>query len=204
MKKKVALIGTTLSKNNAPYDDESWEIWSLNECDVLRFDRHFEMHPMEVQNDRELEWLAKCEKPVYVMEETPLVPTGIVYPKDEILKNPWANEYFCCTFAYQIALALHEGFKTIGLWGVNAEQGSPRERTIESANIQWWLGVAKGMGVEIIWDEHPMLNRWLYGYGYHKERLAIENWLCRLLVHTLYRVGPTHTFMGGDAEPIRR
>jgi len=203
MKKKVAIIGGSLSRDRAPYDGE-YEVWSCNEMDVKRFDRHFEMHPMSVQNDKELDWLKKCKKPVYVLEETPLVPKGIVYPKDEILKQPWADEYFTCTFAYEIALAIYEGFETIGLWGMNAEEGSPRERTIESACIQHWLAIAKGKGIEVIWPDHPMYTRWLYGYDYFQEKRNIENWLCRLVVHTVYRIGPSHTSIGGDFDPIRR
>jgi len=203
-KKKVAIIGGSVSKDEAPYDDKKWEVWSCNEMSAPRFDRHFEMHPMTVQTVKELVWLWHCEKPIYVLEETPLVPKGIVYPKDEILKQPWADEYFTCTFAYEIALAIYEGFETIGLWGMNAEQGSPRERVIESACIQHWLAIAKGKGIEVIWKEHPMYNRWLYGYDYNKEKYHIETWLCRLAIQTIYRVGPEHTSIGGDFDPIRR
>lgn len=204
MKKKLALLGCSKSYKKAPFDDESYEIWSLNEFDAPRYERMFELHPMEVQNEAELEFLLNCEKPVYVLEETPLVPTGIVYPKDEILKQPWADEYFCCTFAYQIALAIYEGFEVIELWGMNAEEGSPRERTIESANIQWWLAIAKGKGIEVVWKEHPKRNRYLYGYEYHIEKYYVESWLSRLAMHTIYRVGPMHASMGGDFLDIRK
>lgn len=205
-KKKVAILGTSRSYAEAPFDDPDYEIWTLNEFDdVPRYDRMFELHPMEVQSAKELAWLFKDkDKPIYVLEETPLVSAGVVYPKDEILKQPWAIEFFSCTFAYEIALAIYEGFTTIGLWGMNIESGSPRERTIESMNILWWLGVAKGRGIEVIWDEHPMCNRYLYGYEYTKEKDYVENWLCRLAVQTIYRVGNQHTWLGGDHLNIHR
>jgi len=204
MKKKLVILGCGKSSAKAPYQDDEYEIWSLNEYEPERYDLMFEMHPLSVQNERELEFLKNCKKPIYVLKETPLVPTGIVYPLDDILAQPWADEYFVCTFAYQIALAIHKGFERIELWGMNAEQGSPRERTVESANIQWWLGIAKGRGIEVLWNEHPKEFRWKYGYDYHTEMTHIINWISRLTVHSIYREGQRHIFMGGDHLPIRQ
>lgn len=203
MKKKVAILGYSKSMDDAPFSDKSWEIWSCNEGDVERFDRTFEMHPMSVQNERELKWLSECTQPVYVLEKTPLVPSGVVYPLKDILKQWWADEYFCCSFAYEIALAIYENFQVIGLWGMNADQGSPRERTVESACIQHWMALAKGMGIEVVWPDHPKDVRLKYGYDYGAEKWLIENWLSHLAVQTIYRVGPTHASIGGDYEPIR-
>ncbi len=204
MKRKVAILGCSSSRDLAPYDDDSWEIWSCNEAEADRYEKMFELHPMSVQNKRELKWLKECKTPVYVLEETPLVPEGILYPLQEILEQPWADEYFTCTFAYQIALAIYEGVEEIGLWGMNIDIGSPRERTIESACIQHWLGVAKGKGIDVTWDEHPMKHRLNYGYDYWREMALVDNYLCRLAVHTLYRIGPKHICVGGDNEAIRK
>jgi hypothetical protein len=202
-RKKLALLGCSKSYEKAPFDDKSYEIWTVNEFDAPRWDIMFELHPMSVQNERELEFLKNCEKPIYVLEETPLVPKGIVYPLDVILEQSWVDEYFCCTFAYQIALAIYEGFEVIELWGMNAEQGSPRERTVESANIQHWLGIAKGRGIDVYWHDHPMKVRWKYGYDYHDEIVDIINWICRLTAHSIYREGQRHIYMGGANLPIR-
>lgn len=205
MKKKVCILGFGRSLEKAPFQDDSYEFWSCNEGDVPRFDKHFELHPFSVQNEREIEWLSKCEKPVYVLnkKEFPFIKNAIDYPLEEILKQPWAIEYFSCTFAYEIAYAIHLGFKHIELYGCNMDCGSPRERTVESACMQYWVGIARGMGIKVRWDEHPAKYRWMYGYNYFDEKYDIENWLSRLLVHTIYRIGPMHSFMGGDNLPIR-
>ncbi len=202
-KKKLCIIGCGLSHKKAPYGDDSYEIWSLNEFEPPRYDIMFELHPMEVQNERELEFLMNCEKPVYVLSETPLVPNGIEFPLDEILKQSWAIEYFTCTMAYQIAYAIHLGFEEIQLWGLNMDYGSPREKTVESACIQYWVGIAKGKGIKVKWDENPANWRWKYGYEYFQEKSNIENWICRLAVSSIYRLGPTAS-MGGDGLPIRK
>jgi len=201
--KKLAIVACGKSHKEAPYNDECYEIWSLNEHEIPRYDVMFELHPMEVQNEKELDFLYHCEKPVYVLEETPLVPKGIVYPLEDILENLWAIDYFTCTMAYQIALAIHLGFKYIELWGMNMDVGSSRERTIESACIQCWFGIAKGLGIDIRWKEHPMFYRYNYGYDYHKEMLNVHTLLGRLLATIIYNLGPTAS-MGGNNLPIRR
>lgn len=204
MNKKVAIIGGGQSRHEAPYSDESYDIWTLNEMEALRCDLHWEMHPMDVQNEKELAWLYDCKVPIMVLEETPLVPSGIVYPLDDILKEWWAEEFFCCTMCYQIAYAIYKKYQVIELWGFNMELGSPRERTVEAASMLWWMGIAKGMGIETKWKEHPKKNRWRYGYDYASEVYAIHSWLSRLAIHIIYRVGPMHLFMGGDDLDIRR
>lgn len=205
MKKKVAILGCGRSKDKAPYDNDEYEIWSLNEMSALRFDRHFELHPVDVQNEREIEWLTNCEKPIYVLskKDMPFIKNAIEYPLDDILAQPWAIRYFTCTMAYEMALAIHLGYEKIELWGLNMDEGSPRERTVESACLQYWCGIATGKGIKVRWSEHPGFNRYDYGYDYHTEKWYIENWLCRLLTHTIYRLGPTAS-MGGDNLEIRR
>lgn len=203
MKKKLVILGCGKSHEKAPYDDESYSIWTLNEFEPERYDLMFEMHPMDVQNERELEFLKNCKKPIYVLEETALVPTGIVYPLKKILAHPWSIPYFTCTMAYEMALAIHLGFEEIELWGLNMDEGSPRERTVESACLQYWCGIATGKGIKVRWNEHPSFRRYDYGYDYWTEKWTIENWLCRLLTHTIYRLGPTAS-MGGDHLPIRQ
>lgn len=207
-KTKFVIVGGSASRELAPYDDKESLIVGLNEMEYPgRVDIYFEMHPMSVQNDAELEWLKKCRKPIYVLNKADAMLYGIKnpieYPFKEIIKQPWAIQYFTCTMAYQIALAIHQDFKTIGLWGLRMDIGSPRERTIESAAIQWWLGIAKGRGIEIIWDEHPARNRLLYGYDYWDEIERVDNWLYCLNTHITYRLGGRHVFVGGDGDPIR-
>lgn len=207
MKKKVAIVAGSASRDDAPYDNPEWEIWGCNEMSYKRFDFMFELHPMDVQKE-ELEYLRKCKKPVYVLDAKDAkfygIKKPIEYPLKEILEQQWAISYFCCTMAYQIALAIYKGFETIGLWGLRMDIGSPRERTVESASIQWWLGVAKGKGIEVIWDEHPAKNRLLYGYHYYEEIARVDSWLYQLAIHTIYRLGGRHICVGGDNEPIRR
>lgn len=210
MKKNgLAIVGGSASRDNAPYDDPEWEVHGMNEMGYPgEIDVWWEMHPMSVQSERELEWLKNCQKPVYVLDRKDALANGVTmaveYPYEEIQKQPWAIPYFCCSMAYQIAWAIFKDYSTIGLYGLRMDIGSPRERTVESACIQHWLGVAKGRGIEVIWHEHPAYNRLLYGYDYHSEVADIDSWLYQLAIHTIYRLGGKHIWTGGDNDPIRK
>jgi hypothetical protein len=203
MKTKVAIVAGSASRDRAPYKDKTWELWGLNEMTYPgRIDVYWEMHPMSVQSDKDLDWLRKCRTPVYVLDKADAALHGvqnpIEYPYDEIVKQSWAIKYFTCSMAYQIAFAIHKGYKAIALYGLRMDMGSPRERTIESACIQYWLGIAVGKGIEVVWDENPAYQRLRYGYDYWDEIENIDNWLYKLNAHTIYRLGGKHLKIGGD------
>ena len=171
-RKKVAIIGCGTSRNNAPYDDKEWECWGLNEVDQKRADRWFEMHELYASNEKEVKWLKKCKKPIYMIKVYEEIPMSVKFPLVNIVaKLVGCPMYFTCTFAYQIALAIHEEFETIGLFGVNLPYGSPRERLVETPCTEYWIGVANGFGIEIQIpnDEYLLHHEYLYGYDYQKE-----------------------------------
>ena len=178
-RRKVAIIAADPSYQEAPFNDDTWEVWGCNSLWALckdkygnfRADRWFEMHPMSVQTKEEEAAIRYCPIPIYMVERT--MPEGsncVPYPFKAV-QQAFPYRYFTCTFAYQIALALWQGFTTIGLFGVELDQGTSRERTVEKACVEFWLGVAIGMGIEVGVPESSKL-MWqdrLYGYDYHAE-----------------------------------
>ena len=205
-KKKVGIVVGGRTRNEAPYDDPDWLFYGLNELPQERAEIYFEMHPMEVQNAYELGWLEKCEVPVYLLELDDRVPYGVKYPLEAVLEATGARRYFTSTFAYQVALAIYEGFDEIGLWGLPLFHGSPREQTIERICLEYWLGFAEGKGIKVtthpddklLWQPH------LYGYDYWEEKRHIEGMMAHLGrdVHTKQRHlnedGGGPTTVGGD------
>lgn len=182
-REKVAIVGAGTTRTSAPYDDPEWEIFGLNEISQKRADRWFELHPLSVQSEAELEWLKNCTTPVYLIEtDAEKVPYGVKFPLDEILQQPWAKDYFTCTFAYQIALAIYEGFKEIGLWGLRLRQGTPREQTIEQMCVEWWLGLAQGLGIKITTcpDDGLVSHPCRYGYDYWLELHYVQGRMATL------------------------
>lgn len=172
-RKKVAIIGCGVTRNSAPYYDEEWECWGLNEVDQERADRWFELHELKASTKKEVEWLKKCKVPIYMIKVHKKIPMSVKFPISKIQNNigGYGRLYFACSFAYQIAFAIYEGFEEIGLWGVNLPTGSPRERTVETACVSYWLGQAEGRGIKIhIPIEDSLLyHHYYYGYNYAKE-----------------------------------
>lgn len=178
-RKKVAIVGAGWGRGQAPYEDPEWVVYALNEIAQVRFDAHWEMHPRAVQNDREMEWLAQCKTPCYVLdlaEWDGWIPGAVEYPLERVLDVTKGRRYFTSTFSFQTALAIADGFEEIGLWGVELALGSTRERLVENPCLEYWLGLAEGRGVKVTIPEGGTLLRreYLYGYQYHEELSTIQ------------------------------
>jgi hypothetical protein len=192
--RRVAIIGAGLGRKDAPWSDPTWCFQALNEIWQIRYERHWECHPLSVQSDAELAWLERCRVPCYVLDladaaardvpdERPTAPepgrlrpfagvaNAVQYPLERVLAATGGRRYFTSTFSYQIALAIADGFEAIGLWGVELYEGSARERTVELACLEYWIGVADGRGVKLTLGSPGLARRpYLYGYHYAEER----------------------------------
>lgn len=207
--KRVAILGFGQSRAEAPYDNPHWEIWICNEGHASRFDRAWEMHPLEVQTQRELGWLRECKKPVYLLElDRERVPNGVRYPIEKILSITGTRDYFTSTFAYQIALAIYEDFEEIGLWGVPFFRGSPREQTVERGCLEWWLGLAEGKGIKVTTAKSDKLiyHPHRYGYDYWSEKRYTEGMMGYLGTEIFFYNrhiipdGGERVYVGGDDQ----
>lgn len=191
MKSVMLLGGQPGHRIQTDYAGEVWGCNSLWKCAVdatgqFRGTRWFELHPKGVNTEEEQRavWLCASKRiPIYLLDRDewlrdPPVPLNrlkvedleyipeylLTFPVAQIAKD--VNDYFCCTFAYQVALALLEGFEEIVLKGIDLTVGSKRERLIEKPNLEWWLGYAEGKGVRIIHPVTSMMSRHVYRYGY--------------------------------------
>lgn len=181
-----------------PRDDETWEVWGCNALWSLardsenrfRADRWFELHPWFAQSLTDKYLLAKSPVPVYMLdldEREPkdnrmvseCVGQAMAFPLVRLLEAG-LPDYFCCTFAYQIALAMLLGFKEIALVGVYLKH--KREGIIERANVEFWMAYAMGHGIAFHCPpihtsygkvESPLC-RTPYRYGY--DYLAEKSW----------------------------
>jgi len=180
--KKVCLIGFAKpSRDKAPWKDESYEFWGCNEGYVLDFpktDRWFQIHPFvsfsraeNLSDPKHFEWLQK-EHPfeIYMQTKYQFVPNSIGYPLDELVMM-FGRKYFRSSFDFMIALALAEGYKTIGIYGFEMSSGTEYEHQRPSA--EYWIGVAEGMGVKI---ELPLNGNLLRGsvYGFEDNSVGLR------------------------------
>ena len=181
--RKMAIIGAGPGRNGAPWGNPSWCFFALNEIAQRHYDRHAELHPRAVQSEQDLAWLRRCQAPCYVLdldEWDGLIPHPVRYPLER-LRAVGFRDYYTATFCYQIALAILDGFEEIGLWGVSLHLGTPRERLLERACVDYWIGFAEGRGIKVVEDSGCARRPHLYGYQYEDEKLDGDKAVARFV-----------------------
>lgn len=159
MTRKIAIIGRApASRMLAPYDDPSWEIWTLSPngqtdgsfTEIPRFDVWFEIHPleeMEAKASGYIKWLASIapNKMVVLREPHESIPDAVIYPTREIVAK--FGTYLTNTVSLEIAYALHVGCDELGLWGVDMAQYT--EYSQQRPSCEYLIGWARGMGIPV-------------------------------------------------------
>ena len=182
--RRIAIVGAGRGRENAPFVDPTWCVTALNEIASPRFDIHFELHPRSVQSEWDFRCLRDISTPCYVLDPDEWAPGEIQrpvrYPLESIMQT-FRRKYFTNTFAMEVALALWLGYQEIGLWGCGLFEGTSRERLVERACLDYWIGRAEGMGVRVVEDSMLAYQPFLYGKDYHDEKSEIERQvaLCR-------------------------
>lgn len=90
--------------------------------------------------------------------------------------------YLSSSIAYEIALAIHERFEEIHLYGVDLNTES--EYAWQKPGVEYLLGVAAGRGIKVLLpDNCPLLRGTLYGRGFmspHGESFSYDQVKTRL------------------------
>jgi len=158
---KVAIVGMSPSCANAPWGDASWQKWGLPWHDGYwaLMDRLFEMHDMRLldseHSKRGKDYFDRLrERPVYMQEAYPQIQTAVRYPFEDVAHSTGA--YWNSSIAYAMALAIHEGAKQIGLWGVDMKGDC--EYGYQKPNMEYLIGLAIGKGIDVyIPESSPLL-----------------------------------------------
>jgi hypothetical protein len=174
-KKKVAIVGFSAHKVEAPYDDKTFEIWGLNDLyeAIPRWNRWFEMHSdaqikdycTRKQGKPYLEGLSGLGVPVYMQKHRPEVPLSVPYPIEEVKAE--FGDYFTNSISYMIAMAIREQYHTIHVYGVDMAQSS--EYNFQRPSCEYFLGFARGRGIEIKLPKTSDLLKVKYLYGYEDD-----------------------------------
>ena len=172
--KKVALLGGVKSTLLlAPFSDPSWAIWSHASAplsSVRRVDRYFDLHPPLCFQEpikcgrRYYDWLKGLTVPVYMQKHYQEIPASVKYPRERI-QAEWPGVPFGSQTAWMIALALAEGYDTIGLFGIHYQHET--EYAEQRANAELWVGIAYGRNVKVVIPEGcPLAKEPVARYGY--------------------------------------
>lgn len=187
-KDKIAIVGCSDTKMSAPFKDPGFEFWGVNNLFLtlpdIPWTRWFEIHNLEFDGknfkrreqydfrgmnvNKYVERLAEMKCPVYMQKKWPQIPNSVVYPIDQVVKT--FGRYLTNTISYQIVLAILEGAKTIGIYGVDMAVDTEYHK--QRPSCEFTIGIAQGMGIEVIIpDEADLLkNRYLYAFEEQKER----------------------------------
>ena len=157
------IIGKGSSWKLAPLEGETWGVNDL----FLRRDVTliFQMHrPRLLKNlfSATAKYVNGKNIPVVMLEKRPDIPTSIRFPLEEM-----HTDYFTNSFSYMLAYAIHKGATVINLYGCVLKNESAYQD--QKPNIEYWIGYARGRGVEV--NVHGFSNLLrakdglLYGYN---------------------------------------
>jgi hypothetical protein len=102
-----------------------------------------------------------------MIEAQPDMPMTLPYPKDWVKQQLGTHEYFTSSIAMMLALAIAEGFTTIGVYGIDLIVG--REYAWEKPCAEFYLGIATAKGIDIHVPKACALMWQDYTYGYEAE-----------------------------------
>jgi len=184
--KKVAIVGYTSTREQAPYGDDSFEIWGINDLYeyIPRFNRWFDIHSYDfIKNQvssrtgrKQLEVLKSMPVPVYMQKKFKSIPNSVRYPFDEIVKyfspyftDPVHARYFTNSISFMLALAIYEGFQEIAIYGVDLAVTT--EYSEQRPSCEFWIGVAVGRGIKvhIPLQSDLLKTRFIYGFEEKKQ-----------------------------------
>ena len=192
----IALVGGAKSTRGAVHSSQADEIWTPNwsyKYDyVPRIDRLFEMHPVWLYADTDLEawqkprehwdWLRKEHPyPIYMLKKHPAVSASVRYPIEEVVecvfphlkRKNWETgelkpaRFFTSSFDYMLGLAIlmqeEWDIERIETFGV--EMGSDTEYRYQKYGASFFVGAAVARGIDVVMPSNSVLTKGkLYGY----------------------------------------
>lgn len=188
--KKVAIVGGGPTRRYAPYHDKKWDIWAFSSRDYKypRITRWFELHdPTDLR--QQLSWkkpgrrsyadyvnfMRKLKCPVYMQKRFKHIPESVPFPLDNVLDE--FGRCFTSTATYLLALAILEGYKVIGLWGINPKG---KEYGKQRAALEHLLSVARQRGIRLVFPKgvkfrlskrpKPYRTKVLYAYDWRSPK----------------------------------
>jgi len=161
--RSVAIVGFyPATRDLANAEPPEVDIWGMNVNHVFlkRYSRWFQLHPQGWKggkygrDDAHLEFLRTCDVPLYMNDPMPDIPAAIPYPY-EAIKADLGRDYLTSTGAHAIALAIHERYDEIKVYGINV--ATDLEYVEQRPCIEWLLGVAQGRGIKVTLPASAML-----------------------------------------------
>jgi len=187
---KLVILGTAQSMVSAPFDDQTWEIWAcqpaIAHVECKRADRLFEFHEAAYSNDPAVKArMVKADVPVMMKSISPDIPKSERFPLEEMIAYYEASHcvgarYYTSTIALMLAYALYcgrqadtgEHYEHIALYGVHMS-AEEEEYSKQRQAMEYWVGVANGLGVKIDLPVQSAICKSYRIYGYDAESAIV-------------------------------
>lgn len=175
--KRLAIVGSgKQTRDLAPFDDPTFDIWVFNEAAnaewCKRWTACFQMHNKDIyaghntKDPQHWQWLQREHgKQIYMQDIDPLVPNSARYPIEDAKRLAGVN-MFSTTFAYMAALAILQGYEVIKIYGVEL---SASEYEYQANGYLFWFGFLRGRLGEnvdsaVLYLDKNIFNVPFYGY----------------------------------------
>lgn len=149
---KLAIVGTASSKIDAPYDDKTWDIWSMgsNRVGIPRFNKFFELHMRDSLDlagveDSHHDFIRSIGKDAIVLDSVEY-PDATEYPKDDVRRK--FGTYFTSSIAWMLGMAiLRDDLEELSIYGVH--MAGDGEYAHQRACAEGYIRYLQGKGVKV-------------------------------------------------------
>jgi len=155
--KKVIILGTCPSRELAPIEDKTWEVWTIGPGgkNVQRWERLFELHgaaswPQGFRHYLEELKSVKPPRIIYTEAAMPDWPASQVINRDGLFAK-YGRMWFQSQISYALAVALEENVTAIGIYGIDLEAGEEYRSQFTSA--KYFMNLAQLAGIDVIVPE---------------------------------------------------
>lgn len=187
MKKRIGMVGTSISQEALKERGKGWELWGLNSLYSLwpevEFAEWFELHSFGLDDGiytrrgipfypiyseksvREyMDELDRLKIPVWMQREWKEIGKSRIFPFEEIMRK--FGRYMGCSFAWMTAHAIMQGADEIGYFGIPL---NGNEYYYQRPSVERLIGYAEASGISIYVDETSDLLKAGYVYAYEED-----------------------------------
>ena len=186
-KKKVAILGCGESEAAQQLDGNEFEFWGVNNGywrnEGLPWTRWFEIHRIKEVNGvyfrrdtdkmggltvrHHLDNLNELDIPIYMHKKWKIVKKSKPFPLMDVLER-FPRGHFNNTIAWEIGLAILEGFKEIHVYEIASPLDDFGENYIHRLSTEYMLGIAEGLGIKVHVPHYSDLLKSKYLYGFQE------------------------------------
>lgn len=177
--RKIALIGYAPNVRMAPWTDQSYEIWGLNDqpWTMPRIDVLFEIHsPDVIKAEGHWDRLKTLQVPVYMQDHYQEIPSSLRYPMElvnQAFTVPGTDRPFLtCSASLMLAVALLSAPRpeVIDIYGIDMAQS--HEYREQRPSCEFFLGIAYGLGIKVSVQHSSDLLKTRFIYGFEEATSA--------------------------------